>query len=294
MLSWILVIIIIISLGIIIFIIIKKFSKLALIDVENALSQKQGEVKRKIIEERLKRNLSEITGKSYKYLKPLIIKLGEILKKFLNKIIELEEEYRLRVLNLRLKDKIFKDQRISHLLNEAENLKKEEKYELAEKKYIEIIKIDQFYLDAYKGLVDLYYQTKDYDHAKETLEYALKIGTNDDFLYSQRAMISMARGDLKKAEEDLLYSLNLNNQNAANYFELSNIYLHLEDYQKALVAAKKSISLEENNPKYLDLLLEVSLLVKDKVLAKETWEKLKNVNPENQKLADFKDRIEKI
>lgn len=294
MLNLILIIIIIISLGIIIFIIIKKFSKLALIDIATAPQQVQGEIKRKIIEERLKRNFTNFTKKSYHYLKPLLKKLGSYLKNIFNKIIELEEEYRLRVLNLRLKDKIFKDQRLNRLLNEAENLKNEEKYELAEKKYIELLKIDQFYLDAYKGLADLYCLMKDYEHAKETLEYALKLRANDDFLYNQLARISLVRGDLKKAEEDLLHSLDLNNQNAANYFELGNIYLHLEDYSKALEMAKKTVSLEENNPKYLDFLLEISLIVKDKVLAKEIWEKLKIANPENQKLEDFKERIEKI
>lgn len=294
MLNIILIIIIVISLGVILYLVLRKFSKLALIDTKNAPIQQQIEVKRKIIEERLKRNIFENIKKGFKFTKPLINKFIVWGKGIFSKIVELEEEYRYRVLNLGLKDKIFKDQSINKLLTEAESLKKEEKYSLAEKKYIEILKVDTFSLEAYKGLTDLYCQTKDYEHAKETLEYALKLGENDDFLFSQMAKISSAQGDLKQAEDSYLKSIELNNQNANYYYDLGNIYLQLDDFPKALEMAKKTVELEPNNPKNLDFLLEVSLIVKDKVLAKEVWEKLKIANPENKKLDDFKERIEKI
>lgn len=148
-------------------------------------------------------------------------------------------------------------------------------------------------MEAYKGLSDLYWLMKNYEQAKETLEYALKLSENDDFLYSQLAKISFVRGDLKQAEQNYLRSIDLNNQNSANYFDLGWIYLQLEDLPRALDVAKKAVKLEENNPKYLDFLLETSLLIKDKVLAQETWNKLKTVNPENNKLAEFKEKIDK-
>lgn len=294
MLNIIFIIIIIISLGIIIYVIWRKFSKLALIDLEKAPIIKQDEVKKKIIEERLKRNLSEIFSKIGDFLRPVITKIIQLSKEFFKKLIELEEEYRYRVLNLRLKDKIYRDQRVNKLLTEAENLKQQQQLELAEKKYIEILKIDQYFLEAYKGLADLYWLEKNYEQAKETLEYALKLREDDDFLYRQMARISSVRGDLKKAEQEYLRSINLNSQNSINYFELANIYLQLEDYPKTLEIAKRAVALEENNPKYLDFLLEISLLIKDKVLAADTWEKLRQVNPENKKLDELKERIDQL
>lgn len=294
MLNIILIIIIAISLGIIIFITIKKFSKIALIDLANSPQARQGEIKRQIIEEKLKRNFSLATKNLKTLTKPLLQGLVNYLNHSFKKLIDLEEEYRFRILNLRLKDKIFKDQRINKLFNEAESLKQQEKYEPAEKKLIEILKIDSYSLNAYKGLSELYWLQKDYEQAKETLEYALKLSNNDDNLYRQRARISSVKGDLKKAEADYLQSINLNNQNSINYYELGNIYLQLEDYPKALEMAKKSVSLEENNPKYVDFLLEICLLIKDKVLAQDTWEKLRQVNPENKKLNEFKERINNI
>jgi len=294
MLNIILIIVIIIALAIIIFIIIKKFNKMALIDVENAPEAKQGEIKRKIIEEKLKRNFLAGFDRLKVLTLPWFKKIMDKLNEFVKKIIELEEEYRFRALNLRLKDKIYKDQRISKLFREAENLKLQEKYEPAEKKYIEILKIDSYNLDAYKGLADIYWLEKNYEQAKETLEYGLKLSNNDDSLYRQRARISSVKGDLKKAEADYLQSINLNNQNSINFYELGSIYLQLEELPKAIEMAKKAVFLEPNNPKYLDFLLEISLLIKDKVLAIDAWDKLKQVNPENKKLGEFKERIENL
>lgn len=294
LLDIILILIAVICLGIIIIIIIKKFSRLSLIDMDSTTVEKQLQTKRKIIEDRLKRNIFDVFRKSTRPLRPLINKFLELIRQLASKIIELEEEYRYRVLNLRLKDKVFKDQRVSKLLKEAILLKSEEKYELAEKKYIEIIKIDQFYLEAYKGLSDIYWLMKNYEQAKETLEYALKLSENDDYLFSQLAKISLVRGDLKQAEHDYLRSIDINNQNSANYFDLGWIYLQLDDLPKALEMAKRAVNLEENNPKYLDFLLEISLSIKDKVLAQDTWNRLKIVNPENNKLTEFKEKIDHL
>jgi len=281
-------------LGGIIFVVGKKFSKLALLDLKNAPSEQQHVIKRKIIEERLKRNIQDSVKKSSNFMKPVLNKLINWGKNGFNKIIELEEEYRYRIMNVGLKDKINKDQEISKLLNEADAMKDEENFSSAEKKYIEILKIDQYCLEAYKGLTELYFEEKDYEHAKQTLEYALKLSENDDFLLSQKAKISSAQGDLKQAEDSYLKSIEINSQNANNYYDLGKIYLQLDDYDQALTVAKKAVELEPNNPKNIDFLLEVSLIAKDKVLAKEAWEKLKQVNPQNKKLDEFKERIENI
>jgi large subunit ribosomal protein L6 len=47
----------------------------------------------------------------------------------------------------------------------------------------------------------------------------------------------------------------------------------------------------EKNPKYLDLLIEVAILLNDKKMAMDAYNELRLVNPENQKLDSFKSRI---
>ena len=56
----------------------------------------------------------------------------------------------------------------------------------------------------------------------------------------------------------------------------------------------RAVQLEPGNPKYLDQLLEMSIIAGDSELARETYDRLRLANPDNQKLAEFKQRVEEI
>jgi predicted Zn-dependent protease len=66
----------------------------------------------------------------------------------------------------------------------------------------------------------------------------------------------------------------------------------------ALEEAKMQMDLvlaqDANNPKYLDKLIELSILVKDRKAAREAFDRLKAINPENQKLAIFEDKLRQL
>ena len=64
--------------------------------------------------------------------------------------------------------------------------------------------------------------------------------------------------------------------------------------EAAREAALGAIELEPQNPKYLDLLAEVAILCRDKALAERAYNDLRLVNPENNKLADLRERINLI
>ena len=57
---------------------------------------------------------------------------------------------------------------------------------------------------------------------------------------------------------------------------------------------REALDLEPNNPRYLDLILDLSIMKKDKEEASRYFEKLAAVNPENQKLADWKEKIDSL
>ena len=56
----------------------------------------------------------------------------------------------------------------------------------------------------------------------------------------------------------------------------------------------QAVELEPKNPKYLDLLIETVILCGDKDLAERAFNELRMVNPENQKLAVLRERINNI
>jgi tetratricopeptide (TPR) repeat protein len=66
------------------------------------------------------------------------------------------------------------------------------------------------------------------------------------------------------------------------------------DVSGAFRHLQKAVELAPNNPKYLDFLLEVSIMLEEKETALETYEKFHAINPENQKLSEYKARIEAL
>ncbi|MDD4332701.1 MAG: hypothetical protein PHT51_01165 [Patescibacteria group bacterium] len=256
-------VLILICLAIIIVISARKFSVLASIDVENIPQEKEARVKEQIISSRLKRNFVKWSSKITRALVYLSKKISSLSKFIYRKLHELKENYSItESLNQsNVQDKIKK------LLAEAENLKEEENYNEAEKKLIEVIGLDSKNLQAFGNLGKIYIFEKNFGEAKQTLEHLLKLSETAE------------EGECDYGE--IYYNLSLVNQAMENFVEaLSNI--------------KKALKIQPNNPRYLDAMLEIGILKKDKSAASEALERLGEANPENNKLEEFKRRIKEL
>lgn len=252
------IIIIAICLVIILAILIKKFPVLAILDVDKIPGQKETEFKDRILKERLERDLAHWSG--------FFMKLGKLLKKrsgFFKKIYETlkarAEHYR------RLKKINFpqRQEKLQILLSQSAEDMKNEDFSQAEEKLIEAIRLDNQNLDAFRDLGEVYFLSRKYHEARQTLEHALKLA-------------------IKTKQEQIAAEIN---------FYLAEISYHLKEYDLAIEYVYESLSLVPNSPRYLDLLLELSIMKKDKKLASDTLAKLASVNPENQKLGDWKEKI---
>lgn len=151
-------------------------------------------------------------------------------------------------------------QSVALLLQDAKELCAKGEWSQAEEKYISIVTLDKDNLDAYWGLSNVYLAKKDYVHAEETVLFVSKMLPKD----------------------------------SAPFLELARISAVQEKYKDALDYARKAVDIAPNNPKNLDTLLELGILSKEKYLAMRTYDKLKEVNPENQKLADYEKRIAEL
>jgi len=78
------------------------------------------------------------------------------------------------------------------------------------------------------------------------------------------------------------------------YFALANANKQLGDFDEAIDNLHEALELEANNPRYLDLILELSIMKKDCVLAENILHRLEESNPENQKISEFRARLNKI
>ena len=115
----------------------------------------------------------------------------------------------------------------------------------------------------------IYEEQKKWPEARQTYEHSLKI----------------AKQAMKNNEG--LKEVNI----SEIYFSLS--FVEKEDgyLEAALENIHEALEHEPNNPRYLDLILDLSIMRKDKELALVFLEKLALVNPENNKLSEWQDKI---
>lgn len=279
----ILIIIIVICLIILGYIIIRRFSDLKNLDVNSLTSAKQGEAKAKIIRAKFFRDSAKIRAQiSQRLTGPKDFSV-RYLKKIKEKIIDLESRYKPK--NKELKTPLSpKD-----ALNEINELISKNNFAEAEKKIIDLIAVDKKNISAYEKLGDLYFQNKDYDQAEEIYKYLIKLSASKSADVRQ-----LKKGGWEEAEAEILGALEINPILAVYYENLGQIYEIRKQDNKALDCFLKAVSVEPNNPKYLDKLIESSVAIGDRGLAKKTFNRLRQINPQNAKLADFQGAIEKM
>ncbi|MCX6785731.1 MAG: tetratricopeptide repeat protein [Candidatus Komeilibacteria bacterium] len=275
-------------------IVFKKLAKVAMVDSETSPVVKQSAVKKRLMEERLQRKVSAAGGKVLSYLKPAFKLLVKVIRAGYQKSVDLEEHYRHKVLHASFKDKVQIQQYASQLLTKAAALLEQERLTEAEKAYLEILKLDEKNAAAYQGLGELYLLKKDHEHAREIFEFLLRLNENNPLAYYNLGAIASKKGDLKQAQEQYLKSLELDAGNIGSYLDLAGVYLNLDEPNQAWAAVNKAAVLEPNNPKILDFLIEVSIITRDKDAARRAYQRLKEVNPENQKLPELKEKIDSL
>lgn len=276
-----------ISLGVIIVIVSRKFSVLAALDVENIPAEKEAKFKQRIISNRLKRNIIKYFNKISLILGPLSKLVGGYLKLRLYKLYQAKNTYQAN-------ERVDGSAMIERLFSQAEELKKRGDLKAAEKNYIEIIGLDSKNLKAFKELGRIYFEKKEFEEAKQTFEHILKLKKDDEDIYDNLAQIAREKGDLNQARDEYLKSIKLNKQNAETLFNLSQVYQAMGKVKEALANLKKALKLEPANPRYLDNMLEISIIIKDKALALDAYDKFLKANPENNKLEEFKSRIDEM
>ena len=286
--------IIIISLIIILLIIIRKFPALSSVNPEPTPEEEQNKLREKLVIERIKRRLREISGvEKVKFFR----QVNDLFKKkflgFYKKLLTLEKKYKLT----KFKETGVKDQdkeKIKIFLREASELIKGDNLEEAEKKLLKIIEIDPYNVSAYEGLGDIYKKLKQFDQAKEIFEHILKIDKDNCKAYIGLGNIYFQLGDYVLSRENYLKAYRIKRHNPLVLFDLAEACKSLEYNEEALSYLKEAVNIEPNNPKYLDSLIELSIVLKDKNLAKNSLLKLKQINPDNKKILEYKNKLNEL
>ena len=261
------------------YIIYRRFPELSSLDVASILNEKQDRAKEKILKAKFLRLQEKIGEKLAKNLNPFKEKVTDYLKKSKEKILALEKTY--------LKhqaETAAKPLSRYETLSAVEALLKNDDFPAAEKQLIELIARNKKDLEAYDRLGDLYMNNKNYDQAEEVFRYLIKL-----------LLMKTTRHQTNPEDEmEVLSSMNVDNRVAKYYDDLGQIYELKDQPEKALDSYLKANVVEPNNPKYLDKIIELAIKVGDRGLAKKTFRRLKEINPENAKLGDILEQIDKM
>ncbi|MCK4539965.1 hypothetical protein KAU09_02310 [Candidatus Parcubacteria bacterium] len=275
-------VLILISLGVIIVIVVRKFSVLANLDVDSIQSEREAKFKERIISNRLKRNYFKYYAKVTRALKPVGQATRGFFHSLFKKLLEYKEDYQeqkqAEALDENIQEKLF---------SEIDELIEKDELDKIEAKYIKIISLDSKNIKAFRGLGRLYFERKDFNEAKQTMEHAIRLLERDYNVYEP-----LRNEDLN--EEERVKKDDISRNLSGSYFDLALVYKQQEKYAEAIISTDKALAIEANNPRFLDAKLEISIMNKDKDLAWETFEKLKAANPENQKLEELAKQIDEL
>ena len=143
------------------------------------------------------------------------------------------------------------------LLEESGHLMEREAYGAAEQRLIELLSLDPRNAEVYERLGYVYLALRQFDQAKETFQYAHQLSPSD-------ASIIVSLGELE---------------------------LRDGHYAEAVAHFDAAVDVRPGNPKYLDFLVDTSILAGDLAHAKKGLKLLKESNPENKKIEAFEKRI---
>jgi Tfp pilus assembly protein PilF len=254
------IIIILVSLLVIIFVLIRKIPQLRIIDVQSIPEERTREVKEKIIMEKLSRagrNKIRFVAKNISSVTKVLSKIG---RRAVQKLYSIEQYYQKLNRTATEGQHAYSHETITKMTTSAALLIKQEEFIPAEKIYIDIISHNPKSVDAYEGLGNLYLKKEEYEQARETFKFTLRLSPND----------------------------------ASVNVSLAELETKFGNHKQALDALRKAVGKRSKNPRYLDFYIESALTAGSLKDARNGLQLLKRVNPENQKIQEFEERFTKL
>lgn len=272
-------VIVLIAVIIITVIIIRHFPQAASIDLDALPAEQEAAMKAALMERRLKRKILDFKNRLLPIFRKLGLAFSKMGKNVHKRVSQMEQKYRQKPHSMTSEQQQDVKQKIRQLIEAAHQYLEQDNLPEAEAKFIEVLSWDARNIEAYLGLGDVYLEKKEYTQAKETFIYLLKLvkaqEAGDDSLTRFSAGLSEA-------------------QISEVHYDYARCLEYLGDLEGAKREIEKVLVRDANNPKYLDKLVELNILLKDKAEAREAFALLKEVNPNNQKLLSLEERIRNI
>ncbi|MFA7286785.1 MAG: tetratricopeptide repeat protein [Patescibacteria group bacterium] len=266
----------------------RRWSDIRLMKIEHLPEVITATKKRQLLLRGLQRRLRERTGHLWQRTAALRAETGERLGDFYERLLELDRRYR-HANPSSAADVSTTD--IASLLAVAKNAEQTGNKEEAERTYLDIITHDHRNTEAYRGLGRIYWNAGNREEAAQSFEYALRLDPRDAETYALLAAVSVELGALARGCSAYEQAVSFEPDHVPYRIGLGDTLVSMEDFPSAIATFEAAVALEPSNPRCLDRLIDVCILGGNKRLATSTLRHLATVNPDNNKLQEFEDRI---
>lgn len=262
----------------------RKFSVLASIDVESLPVERDRAVKDRIIKDRIRRHITNLQS-IFKIVAEPLGAISLVAKRpfiiFYRWLLRVREQHKKHTIvgGARISlENAEPQERIEILLAAAHKDIEIEDLDSAEKKYIDILALDMKMVPAYEGLARVYMLGKEWEQAREVLMCACKI-------VKERGR-QVCDDPAAHENEELHYAELLN--------DLASVHKKLGHAEAAWKCLKEAVDLQNSNPKFLDALIDIHVLLGQRLKAEKVLEQLRKANPDNNKIEEIEERIKTL
>ena len=252
---------------------------LASIDVESIPAEKEARVKDRLILERFMRRYASVKLFVTIISAPLMRLFGIVqqrVRRFHTGLLEMREKHRRSsvVGGTLATPEEDQNKKISEMLQRARTDLAEEKFDTAERTFIDILSLNEKMLEPFTGLAEIYNKQREWEQARDVLLCACK-------LLKERGHEACHEGVYEN--EQLHY--------AEILYDLSDVYQKLDQLSKALKCMKEAVELQKNNPKFLHALVLIHIALGERIKAEKILSLLLKANPENGGAVELEEKI---
>jgi len=268
----------------------RKFPQLTLIDTESLPKEQNLARKREIMDQRVRRAAKGWSARILAALATPAVFVRDAFRRQVKRLLTLDRQFR----NEKVLPPEKKEGRIEKLRAEAAKLIEDDKLGEAEQKLIEAVALDEFNEDVYRELGELYVEMKRWDRARDTHAFLVKL------LIKQHCgqSVSDSKGVPVPRFESFAETCPADKADHADIAKQYELFAEAcranEDFASARAGFEHAVAFEPANPRHLDSLVEACIMDGDKERAISSLERLRAVNPENQKLDALQQRIDEM
>ncbi len=258
MLNWLLPLIaLVVSIAVIVFLAFRHLNEVAAVDVATDAKRAKRDQKINMYMKRIHRLGGERTKTAQKAAGSVSRGMKKSVKGLYKRAQALERHY--KRLQKESKQGVAGTKEVrENLRKESEDLIEKGSFTAAEQRLIELLSLDQKNSDVYEILGNLYVKMRQWDQAKQTFQYAHALVPDDASIVTSLGELAMRDG-------------------ATN---------------EAVAFFNTAVDLKPHNPKYIDFLIESSILAGERKLALKGLKLLKQANADNKKIPEFEERVQ--